>query len=166
VRIIAPFAVRLKRIMEAEGGDEKNTTRILSRSARGSAGFLRSFFEVDWEDQRLYDLMVNAEKLAVETGINLIVESISSSEIQKGGKVNAARLTDLALTQKVEVTLMDIPGYGFGNLSVLIKEDVANLIGQVGSERLKEDVLRAVKKIEGVKEVVCQFNLVPSYYGP
>jgi len=166
VRIIAPFAVRLKRIMEAEGGDEKNATRILNRVDRESAGFLRSFFEVDWEDQRLYDLMINTERLAVETGVSLIVESISSSEIQEGGKAIEAKLADLALTQKVEVILMDIIGIGFGNLSVLVKGGIVNLSGQVGSERLKEDVLRAVKKIEGVKEVVCQFNLVPSYYGP
>jgi cytidylate kinase len=164
VRIIAPFDIRVKRIMAAEGGDEKKATRTLNRSDRDSAGFLRSFFEVDWEDQTLYDLMINTEKLVAETGVNLIVQSISSPEIQEGGKATEAKLTDLALSQKVEVLLMGILGIGFGNVSVLVKGGIVSLSGQVTSETLKEDIMLAVKKIGGVKEVVCQFNIVPLTY--
>jgi cytidylate kinase len=166
VRIIAPFGVRLKRILAAEGGDEKKATRILSQSDHDSTGFLRSFFEVDWEDQTLYDLMINTEKLAAETAANLIVESISSPEIQKGEKASEAKLGDLVLTQKVEVILIGILGIGFGNVSVLAKGGIVSLSGQVASERLREDVLHAVKQIGGVKEVDCQFYILAPYYGP
>jgi len=166
VRIIAPFEVRLKRILTAEGGDERKAGRILSRSDRDSAGFLRSFFEVDWEDRTLYDLMINTEKLAMETAVKLIVESISSPEIQEGEKASDAKLADLALTQKVEVALMRILGIGFGNVTVLVKGGIVSLSGQVASERLEEDVRRAIKQIEGVKGVNCQFYINAQYYGP
>ena len=166
VRIIAPFEVRLKRILATNGGDEKKSARILGRSDRDSAGFLNSFFEVDWEDQTLYDLMINTDKLSAETAVKMIVESISSPEIQEGGKTSEAKLADLALTQKVEVVLMRILGIGFGNVTVMVKGGIVTLSGQIASERLKEDVLRATKLIEGVKEVKCQFYIYAQYYGP
>jgi hypothetical protein len=166
VRIIAPFDVRVKRILVAEGGNVKSASRIISRSDHDSAGFLRSFFEVDWEDKSLYDLMIGTEKLSSETAVNLIVASISTPEIQKGAKTIEAKLADLALTQKVEVTLMNVLGNGFGNVSVLVKGEIVSLSGQVAAERLREDISHAVKQIERVKEVYCQFNIMAPYYGP
>jgi cytidylate kinase len=167
VRIIAPFEIRLNRIMAVEGGDEKKASRILNQSDRDSAGFLRSFFDVDWEDRSLYDLMVNTEKLSAAIGVKLIVESISSAEIQEGGKGVDAKLIDLALTQKVEVALVGIIGFGFENVAVQAKRDMVRLSGHVSSERLKEDCLRAVAQIEGVKSVDgSQFHFQLPYYGP
>jgi cytidylate kinase len=166
VRIIAPFGVRLKRILAAEGGDEKKASRILSQSDHDSAGFLRSFFEVDWEDQTLYDLLISTEKFSMETAVNLICEAVSSPEIRKGEKTSRDELSNLALTQKVKVILMGILATGFGNVSVLVKGGVVNLSGQIVSEILRDDVLQAVKQIEGVKEVDCQCFISLPYYGP
>ncbi len=166
VRIISPVGVRVKRILAAEGGDEKKAARILSRSDQDSAGFLRSFFEVDWDDQALYDLVISTEKLAVETAVNLIVGSVSSPEIREGEKASEAKLADLALTQKVEVALMAILGVAFGNVSVLVKGGIVSLSGHMTSEKLREDIFHAVKQIEGVREVDCQFDILPTYYGP
>jgi len=166
VRIFAPFEVRLKRILAAEGGDEKRAIRFLNRSDRDSAGFLRSFFDVDWEDRSLYDLMINTEKLWTATAVELIVESISSPEILEGGKTIGAELSDLALTQKVEVTLVKILGIGFENVTVGVKGGMVTLSGQIASEKLREDVLRAIKAIDGVREANGQFYVYAQYYGP
>lgn len=166
VRIVAPFEVRLKRIMAAEGGDEKKASRFLNRSDRDSAGFLRSFFDVDWEDRSLYDLVINTGKLLTATAVNLIVESVSSPEILEGGKTIGAELSDLALTQKVEVALMKILGIGFGNVTVMVKGGIVTLSGQIASEKLREDVLRTIKSLDGVQEVNGQFYVYAQYYGP
>jgi len=73
LRIIAPFEVRIRRLREQSGGDEKQATRILRRSDRDSAGFIRSFFDVDWDEPALYDLVINTQKLSVETAVKLIL---------------------------------------------------------------------------------------------
>jgi len=167
VRIIAPFEIRLKRILALEGGDEKKTSRVLNQSDRDSAGFLHSFFDMDWEDRSLYDLMINTEKLSAETGVKLIIDSISSPEIQEGGKGIDAKLINLALTQKAEVILMGIIGIGFENVTVQVKGGVVRLSGLVASEILKEDCLRAMARIEGVNSVDgSQFHFRIPYYGP
>ena len=167
VRIIAPFEIRLKRIMALEGGDEKKATRVLNQNDHDSSGFLRSFFDVDWEDRSLYDLVINTEKLSTETGVKLIIDSISSPEIQEGGKGIDAKLIDLALTQKVEVILMGIIGMGFENVTVQVKGGVVHLSGLVASDTLKEDCLRAVAQVEGVNSVDgSQFHFRIPYYRP
>ena len=167
VRIIAPFETRLKRILAMERGNEKRASRALNQNDRDSAGFLRSFFDVNWDDRNLYDLMINTEKLSVETGVKLIIDSISSLEIQEGGKGVDAKLIDLALTQKVEVILMGIIGMGFDNVGVQVKEGVVHLSGLVASDILKEDCLRAVGRLEGVKSVESShFHIQVPYYGP
>jgi cytidylate kinase len=166
VRVIAPFDVRLRRILAAEGGDEKRASRILSQSDHDSAGFLRSFFEVDWGDQALYDLVINTDKLSAESGVKVIVDSVSSPQIREGEKASETRLAELALTQKVEVVLMRILGIGFGNVTVQVKGGFVSLSGQIASERLKEDALRAIKQIEGVTGVNGQLYVYAQYYGP
>ena len=166
-RIIAPFEIRLKRILATEGGGEKKASRGLHQSDRDSAGFLRSFFDVDWDDRNLYDLMINTEKLSAETGVKLIVESISSPEIQEGGKGVDAKLIGLAITQKVEIVLMGIIGIGFQNVGVQVKEGVVHLNGLIASDVLKADCLHAVGRIEGVNGVDGrQFHIQVPYYGP
>jgi cytidylate kinase len=166
VRIIAPFEIRLKQIMALEGGDDKKARRVLTQSDRDSAGFLRSFFDVDWEDRSLYDLMINTEKLSTETAAKLIMDSISSPEIQEGGKGVDAKLIDMALTQKVEVILMGIIGIGFGDVTVQVKGGVVRLSGLVNSEISKEDCLRAVARIGGVNSVDgSQFHVRLPYHG-
>jgi len=44
-----------RRIMARENADEKQATRLIHRSDRDSAGYLRFFFDLDWEDPALYE---------------------------------------------------------------------------------------------------------------
>ncbi len=167
VRIMAPWDVRLERILPLEGGDEKKATRLLHRSDHDSAGFLRTFFDVNWESQDLYDLIINTAKLSVESGTNVIIKSISSPEIQEGGKEVEAKLADLALTQKVEAILMRILEMGFGNVTVKVKGGVVSLNGHVTSDTLKENSLQAIAQVEGVNRVeASQLHVWAAYYGP
>jgi cytidylate kinase len=52
VRIKAPFDVRVKRITEREGDDERHVERLLRRCDRNASGYIRYLFDVDWDDQR------------------------------------------------------------------------------------------------------------------
>ena len=102
-RVVAPFGVRLRRFMESGGVDEKQATRILRRSDRDSAGFIRSFFDVDWDDFALYDLVINTRKLSLDTGVHMILEVMRSPDREEGGKQAEEKLLDIALLQKVRL---------------------------------------------------------------
>ena len=163
LRIVAPFEVRLRRIMEKERGDEKDTTRTLRRSDRDSAGFIHSFFDVDWEDPNLYDLVINTHKFSVETAARMILESIQSPEIKESEKRAEEKLADLALFQKVEATLLGLLGLDIRHLNIQVEKGAVTLRGAVTSGVDKENCQRAVAALEGVNKVDNQL-LVTEYY--
>ena len=164
IRIIAPFDVRIQRIIDKGKGGEKQAAEILRRSDRNSAGFIRAYFDVDWDDQTLYDLIINTRKLSVDSGARMILESISSPEIKEGEKKAEEKLADLALVQKVESSLVDILGTDLRHISIQAERGVLALGGTVASESLKNDCQKAVARIEGVNRVDNELS-VASYYG-
>jgi cytidylate kinase len=159
VRIIAPFDVRIQRIMKEGGGGEKQAAEILRRSDRNSAGFIRSYFDVDWDDQTFYDLIINTRKLSVDAGTRMIAESIHSPEIKEGEKKAEEKLADLALVQKVEASLVGILGTDLRHISIETARGVVTLGGVVTSDVLREDCQRAVARIEGVSRVDNQLSV-------
>ncbi len=153
VRVFAPLDVRIRRIMEQQGVKEKQALRLLRRSDEDSAGFIQSFFKVDWEDPSFYDLAINTQRLSVDTGVMMILEAIQSPEIKEGGKKTEGKLADLILFQRVESTLMTLLGMGFTYINISVEEGVITLDGTVSSGTDLANCERAVASIEGVQKV-------------
>ena len=163
LRIVAPFEFRLRRFLEQQGGDEKQAARILRRTDRDSAGFLRSFFDVDWDDPALYDLVINSQKVSVDAAVRIIVEALRSPQVQESGMKAEEKLLDIALGQRVEATLMDLLGIEIRHVNIEVEGGTVILRGAVGSGRDKEKCERAAAGLEGVKSVDNQL-LVTEYY--
>jgi cytidylate kinase len=163
LRMIAPFEVRLRRFMEQEKTDEKQAARVLRRSDRDSAGFIHSFFDVDWDDPALYDLVINTQKISVQTAVKIILESSRSPEIQEGGRRAEEKLLDIALKQKAEATLLGILGVEVRHVNLQVEKGDVVLRGAVGSAGEKEKCQRALAGLEGVRRVDNQL-LVTEHY--
>ena len=163
LRIVAPFECRLRRFLEQEGGDEKQAARILRRSDRDSAGFLRSFFDVDWDDPGLYDLVINTQKVSVEAAVQIILEAHRSPQVQENGKKAEEKLLDIALGQRVEATLMDLLGIEVRHVNIEVAGGTVTLRGAVGSGKDKENCERAAAGLEGVKRVENQLFVTENY---
>ena len=153
VRIVAPFEARVKRLTESERVDEKQAAGILRRSDHDSFGYIQSFFHVDWNDPTLYDLLINSAKVSMETAVQVIIDSARDQEIQEGEERVKEKLSDLALSQKVEAKLMDILGVAFRNLEVRAEKGVVVLRGGVASQPKKEECERTITGLEGVERV-------------
>jgi len=153
VRIIAPFEVRVRRLIKSEGVEEKHAAEILRRSDSDSFGYIQSFFHVDWNDPTLYDLLINSAKVSMETAVQMIIDSVRDQEIQEGEERVKEKLSDLALSQKVEAKLMDILGVAFRNLEVRAEKGVVVLKGGVISQAKKEECERTITGLEGVERV-------------
>jgi hypothetical protein len=139
--------------MEPGGVDEKQATRILRRSDRDSAGFIRSFFDVEWDDPALYDLVINTRKLSLDMGVHMILEFIRSPDIEEGKKKAEEKLMDIALLQKVEATLLGILGVEVRHINIQAEGGRVILRGAVGSAMEKGNCEKSVAGIEGVREV-------------
>ena len=152
VRIIAPLGVRLKRIMEREGYDERNGERILKRSDRESSGYIRSLFGADWNDQNLYDMIINTKAISIDSVVEMIKNTIDSSEFKKGFTETLDKLSDLALQQKAETIIMEMRGIDRVFVANVVK-GVVTLVGSTDSLKVKEDCEREISKLKGVERI-------------
>jgi cytidylate kinase len=149
VRIIAPVEIRIRRLVEQGEYDESVAEQILQRSDRDSAGFIGSYFGIDWDDRDLYDLAINTKTISVDSATGLIIEAIEAREFMQRSEEAAEKLSDLALTQKVEAAIMNIPGLAWADLYV--EKGIVNLTGTANSADTIEGCKRIVSKVKGVK---------------
>ncbi|MBI4302204.1 MAG: cytidylate kinase-like family protein [Chloroflexi bacterium] len=62
VRVVAPFIVRVERIIERERVDREGAEKMVHEGDRNIAAYIRKFFKVDINDPALYDIIVNTAK--------------------------------------------------------------------------------------------------------
>jgi cytidylate kinase len=159
VRVVAPFDHRVKRIMEREGLGERDSTRMLRRSDRDSSGYVRSFFGVDWDDQTLYDMVINTKTISIDTGTKMIIDAIDSPEFRETSTETVERLVDLSLLRKVEARLMEIRGVDISFSGLSVEKGVVTLAGFANSAEVKEHCERAISDLEGVNTVRNQLSV-------
>jgi hyperosmotically inducible protein len=69
---------------------------------------------------------------------------------------------DLRLAKEVRHELVMLPYYSvFDNLAFQVNDGVVTLLGQVTRPTLKDDAQRVVQKIEGVKKVINNIEVLP-----
>ncbi len=163
VRIFAPFDLRVKRLAQSARVDERHAVRILRQSDYDSAGYLHSFFRIDWNDAGLYDLMINTESLLPTTAVRLIMDSVQSPKIQEGVEKGKEKVGDLALIQKVEAKLVGAFGSQLSYIEVRAERGTVSLRGVLIDPLLKDACERAVAGLEGVTHVENQLAVTPYY---
>ncbi len=75
VRIEAPTDLRIQRVREAEGLNEDEARRRVIESDRAARDYLRRFYDVDWSDPQLYDLVINTRRISPAAAAEHIVKA-------------------------------------------------------------------------------------------
>jgi CMP/dCMP kinase len=72
VRIVAPTAVRIKRIMKNGGLSKEDALRLIEDNDKAQAEYLRRFYNINWEDPAIYDMVLNTWKMDISTAAKMI----------------------------------------------------------------------------------------------
>ena len=72
VRVIAPYPTRVKRLMKQKGKDEKIARGDIRVSDRNSSGYIHAYFNADWDDSELYDLVLNTRTMTLNNCVEMI----------------------------------------------------------------------------------------------
>ena len=75
--MVAPFELRVKRIMESSKTKEGETKKEIENFDRSRRVFTKRYFHADLEDPVNYDLVVNTEKLSFENASSIIIDALS-----------------------------------------------------------------------------------------
>ena len=158
VRIVAPFETRIRRLMEMEDCTRKKAEEILLLSDHDSSGYIRSFFDIKWNDLNLYDLVLNTRTMSVETAVSLIVSAVTAREFNQSTEAVGASLADMALEQRISGTLVGFPGINLTKVEVT--QGKVALFGLARSNDNIEQCHNAVMHINGVKQIRNKIDIV------
>lgn len=158
VRIIAPYQTRVKRLVENLGYDERDARWNIRQSDRDSSGYISTYFDADWDDGDLYDLVINTRTMTMKTSIEMITSAAASDECKISPQVPGT-LMDLALTHKVKAVLMEVAG--MEDVTLDVQEAAVNLSGTAMSAAKKAECEKVVSRVNGVTKVINQINVLP-----
>lgn len=75
VQVIARFENRVYNIIQREGVKWREAAYRVRQADEQRAGYLRRFYNVDWLDSSLYDLVINTDRLPVDAAVEMIVQA-------------------------------------------------------------------------------------------
>jgi len=160
VRIIAPFEERIERWAEREWLDPDLARILVRKSDQQRAGFIKYYFDRDWNDPLHYDVVINTGRLSEEMAVKMICDGVKDKNLveQKGASKKA--LTDLIIRKKAEIAVLStVKGEGL-HLEITAAEGQVTLSGHVSSEAERREVLKLTRKIEGVSDVVDRLKVI------
>ena len=153
-RIIAPFEDRVERWSEREWLDPDRARYLVRKSDQQRAGFIKYYFDRNWEDSVHYDLTINTQRLSEDTAVQIICNSVKDENLVGIKNSSKKILSDLILRKRVEIAILSSDDIDAYLLEINVKDGVITLSGQVHSNTEKaaaESQARSVKGIGSVK---------------
>jgi cytidylate kinase len=77
VWVMAPFEVRLKRIMQDLRLDQEAAKAEIARVDSGLRAFIRRYFKTELEDPEYYDLSISTERFSFKDAATIVVDALS-----------------------------------------------------------------------------------------
>jgi cytidylate kinase len=144
---------RIERVMAERRVGREVAEQMINRSDHDKRGFLRFAFDEDWLNPQLYDLLLNMDKLTINSAVKIVVDAAKSDEIKACGRDSVKLLGKLSLHRKVESAFLEA---GVTNPHLFVTVEDANsvrLYGVVNSSEEKEMLEKTIKGIKDVKKV-------------
>ena len=159
VLITGSIEKRIQRVMEEKKVGREVVEKMILRSDHDKRGFLRFAFDEDWLNPHLYDLILNSDKLSIDSATRMIVDAAKSDEIKACGVESVTLLGTLSLQRKIEALFLEA---GFSNYHFFFTVEDLNsirLYGLVNSKDEKESIEKIVKGVKGVNEVINELTV-------
>jgi cytidylate kinase len=165
VLVTGSMEKRIERIMQEKGVGKEIAEKMVERSDHDKKGFFRFAFNEDWLNPHLYDLILNTDKLSVESAVRMIVDAAKSDEIKACGIDSVRSLGKLSLHRKVESALLERGAMHQHLFFTVEDEDSVRLYGLVYTPDEKEAVGKIVKGIKDVKKVINDLTIFTGSMG-
>ena len=167
LRFIAPFEVRVARIMESSGCDERNAEMIIRQSDRDRSGFHRFFYDIDWDLPCYYDLVINTALFTIEKSTDVVEAILDAMDSETEQKAAAVRIEELRLGQSIVNKVLYEKQIHVSLFNAEIRGTEVTLKGSVTASAdiaKVEDVVKGIPRLDSIRnELVFMDNYTPIY---
>lgn len=162
VRVTRPFRQRVAWLMEHLGTDDESFAEDeVRRSDNAHASRMHDQFGVTWGDPLLYDLVLNTDRVSVESCVEQIRQLANRPEFQETAE-SRAMLADLALNARIRAALKDHESTRDININIESKNGKAVLSGIVINAHESAEAARVASTVAGIVSVDNQLRLMAS----
>ena len=155
VRIVAPYIIRARRLMEREGLSLAEAEEFVHRYGHDRRALIQQIYHKDLADWALYDLIMNTTSMTPEGGAAIICQAVEgmapladpeawSDEMQR---ISFSKLVESAIRKKVSAA---------SYRNIYVSSPVLGKVildGYVMDSVSKDEAERIATEFEGVKEV-------------
>jgi cytidylate kinase len=153
VRLVAPLEYRIRAVMEREPRlDRKGALRYINQVDEERASRMRYLFDVDWRDPYQYDLVLNLNKLSVDTAGDLVIQAVHWERFQPT-EASRRALQNLALSSRIRAALDAQPQLSPYDIGVAVEGGVVTLSGALPADETIRQVVSIAEQTSGVKQV-------------
>jgi cytidylate kinase len=153
VRIDVPLRKRVRIAMEAMGTNEEQARRYIEQADDDRAKRLRYFYNADWKDNSLYDLVIGGDKLTLDDAKELILSTVKRPQFQLTPDKEGP-FRDYLLKSRIYALLAGALVGRLSLIGVTVQDGVVTLSGTITShESVLDHIVRQIEAISGVKQV-------------
>lgn len=165
VLVTGSMEKRIRQVMEEKKVDREVAEKMIHRSDQDKRGFLRFAFEQDWLNPNLYDLVLNTDKLSLNSATTMVMEAAKSDGIKACGIDSMKLLEELSLQRKVEAAFLEAGVESQHTFFNVEDGETVRIYGIVYSLQDKEALEKMMKGIKGVKKVINNLTLFSGAMG-
>jgi osmotically-inducible protein OsmY len=144
---------RIERTCKRNECDERQAVKIIDQNDQERSGFHKFFFDCNWEDPGLYDLVINTGSLSAEAAARIIQDVAGSDEFTSRQKETLLKLDDLSLEHEIKTNIIYKEKLSIHFLEVFSEQGVVTLRGIAGDSRDVEECEKIAAGMKNVKEV-------------
>jgi cytidylate kinase len=160
VRVGAPFATRLKWVMNSLGTDDEDmVAEEIRHSDAAHRANMQHQFGVAWGEPMQYDLTLNTERLSVATCVEMIKELLKRPEFEETPE-SRAKLVNLTLEYRARAALRASPKTADVKIAISADNGKVKLEGIVVSTDERHAIVNIVSHVVGVKGVDDKLRVV------
>jgi len=151
VRVGAPFATRLKWLMNSLGTDDEDmVAEEIRHSDMAHRANMQHQFGVGWGEPMQYDITLNTERLSVATCVEMIKELLKRPEFKETPE-SRAKLANLTLEYHVRAALRASPKTADVKISISADSGKVTLEGIAASTEERHAIVEVVGHVPGVR---------------
>jgi len=160
VRITRSMKLRVEWLMsQLDTDDAEFAEEEIRRSDTAHSTRMHHQFGVTWGDPVLYDLVLNTDRLSVDTCVELIMQLAGRPEFQETAESRAV-LANMTLAAHIRAALRSNAATKNVNVTVECSGPEVSLRGIVVNEAERAETERAVRTVSGVGSVDMQLRLM------
>jgi cytidylate kinase len=160
VRITRPFTQRVEWLMENLGTSDRDAAEAeVRRSDEAHASRMRAQFGVTWGDPLLYDVVINMERVSVESAVAQVRALAALPEFQETDASRAC-LDGLALAARVRAALLANESTSETKVQIDGTGGKVVLTGLVLNDKERDEVARVASTVAGKGQVENQLRVM------